>query len=169
MLWKISLWCNFVVPCCQDPVTATAHRATQPLALNPLFRCHGNCSQWSKWHVATSRTLAGSPWRWVEIEISRDAHRAEIIYDPLVAHSALSPPGLARYVLIMWAAMGAKVGLTPLSPEHIYRYCASDVLSCCDAANVYFISVKKPVVLTIMWSSVKFSLSYPCWPTVTIR
>ena len=27
----------------------------------------------------------------------------------------------------------------------------------------------KPVVLTIMWSSVKFSLSYPCWPTVTIR
>ena len=29
--------------------------------------------------------------------------------------------------------------------------------------------VYKPVVLTIMWSSVKFSLSYPCWPTVTIR
>ena len=27
----------------------------------------------------------------------------------------------------------------------------------------------RPVVLTIMWSSVKFSLSYPCWPTVTIR
>ena len=27
----------------------------------------------------------------------------------------------------------------------------------------------QPVVLTIMWSSVKFSLSYPCWPTVTIR
>ena len=30
-------------------------------------------------------------------------------------------------------------------------------------------SERGPVVLTIMWSSVKFSLSYPCWPTVTIR
>ena len=28
--------------------------------------------------------------------------------------------------------------------------------------------VLKPVVLTIMWSSVKFSLCYPCWPTVTL-